>query len=161
MRGAFHTSGQDDTWIVLTVPTRGHADSVLSIVGGRPESEVRSLADADADAALVDLVRDWLGGLTLEDGVAGCTRLGLPHSVSRTPGRLFNDPHLNERGFYVEVTHPRTGTRRVQRPAWIRSGGFRIDRAPLLGEHTEQVLQTWLAMSSEQTADLNAQGVLR
>ncbi|TMC51211.1 MAG: CoA transferase [Chloroflexi bacterium] len=62
-------------------------------------------------------------------------------SAVNTMEDLFNDPHFASRGFFVEVDHPEAG--RLRYPgAPFRMGDtpWRVGRAPLLGEHTEEVL---------------------
>ena len=67
---------------------------------------------------------------------------GLPIGVLNAPEDLFDDEHLRARGFFVDVEHEGYG--RVPYPGAIyRFSSFgevaRV-RAPMLGEHTEQVL---------------------
>lgn len=56
---------------------------------------------------------------------------------------LFHDDHFNNRGFWTEAEHPVMG--RVQfpgRPFKMEKAGWELRRsAPLLGEHTEEVLR--------------------
>jgi len=55
---------------------------------------------------------------------------------------LLDDPHLNDVNFFNEVEHPSEGTLRETRIANRFGGGMREENmhAPLLGEHTREVL---------------------
>jgi crotonobetainyl-CoA:carnitine CoA-transferase CaiB-like acyl-CoA transferase len=54
---------------------------------------------------------------------------------------LLDDPHLAERGFFVEVEHPTAGTLRYPGPPWRMSESeWQTGRAPLLGEHNAEIL---------------------
>jgi crotonobetainyl-CoA:carnitine CoA-transferase CaiB-like acyl-CoA transferase len=55
--------------------------------------------------------------------------------------RLLDDPHLADRGALVEVDHPIVGRYRMPGSPFITSEcGWRVGRAPLLGEHTVEVV---------------------
>ena len=55
---------------------------------------------------------------------------------------LFNDEHFRDRGFWSEVDHPVMGKVTIPgRPFIMQKGGWELRRpAPLLGEHTREVL---------------------
>jgi benzylsuccinate CoA-transferase BbsF subunit len=75
---------------------------------------------------------------------------------------LENDPHLEERGYYVYLDHPEAGRTAYDGP------GFRLGKtpgrlqspAPMLGEHTERVCKEVLQMDDEEMAQLVIEGVL-
>lgn len=67
---------------------------------------------------------------------------GLTMSSIQTPQEIAACPHLEERGFFVEQTHPEAGT--VRMPGAVPQTGGVVDRsvrrpAPRLGEHNEEV----------------------
>jgi crotonobetainyl-CoA:carnitine CoA-transferase CaiB-like acyl-CoA transferase len=73
---------------------------------------------------------------------------GFPWAPIRTPDENLDDPHLRDRGFFVEVEHPELAA------TFPYSGGPFVAgatpwrfarRPPLLGEHTEEVLREWAA----------------
>jgi len=59
-----------------------------------------------------------------------------------TMEELFEDDHFRDRGFWSTVEHPVMGTVTIPgRPFIMEKGGWQLRRpAPLLGEHTEEVL---------------------
>jgi crotonobetainyl-CoA:carnitine CoA-transferase CaiB-like acyl-CoA transferase len=67
---------------------------------------------------------------------------GVPCGEIADYGDVFTDPHLDARGFFVDLVHPRLGTvRGLGTPLRFASDGVRLERAgPLLGEHTRAVL---------------------
>jgi crotonobetainyl-CoA:carnitine CoA-transferase CaiB-like acyl-CoA transferase len=75
---------------------------------------------------------------------------------------LFEDPHLTQRGFIVDVEHPEVGLRKHSGICWRMSGtsSRAITRAPLLGEHTSEVLQSVLGYGADEIERLKAEGVL-
>jgi formyl-CoA transferase len=68
---------------------------------------------------------------------------GVPCGEIQDYGKVFADPHLRERGFFVDLSHTRLGTvRALGTPLRLRSSPARLERAgPLLGEHTAEVLR--------------------
>jgi crotonobetainyl-CoA:carnitine CoA-transferase CaiB-like acyl-CoA transferase len=60
-----------------------------------------------------------------------------------TPADVYDDPHFNQRGFFVDVEHPVVGRFRMPgRPFIMSETPWQLRRpAPLLGEHTEEILQ--------------------
>jgi crotonobetainyl-CoA:carnitine CoA-transferase CaiB-like acyl-CoA transferase len=75
---------------------------------------------------------------------------------------FFEDWHMLERGFVVEVDHPEIGRRQHTAQPWTISDNpdRTLPRAPLLGEHTTEVLQAVFGYTPEQIEQLKAQGVL-
>jgi len=67
---------------------------------------------------------------------------GVPCGEIQDYGRVFNDPHLLAREFFVDLEHPRLGTvRALGTPLRLESSPAEIRRAgPMLGEHTRDVL---------------------
>jgi crotonobetainyl-CoA:carnitine CoA-transferase CaiB-like acyl-CoA transferase len=74
---------------------------------------------------------------------------------------LQNDKNFEDRGFMQVMEHPACGPFKM--PTWpVRFSGSTVSvtPAPLLGEHTEEVLEKWLGMSTEQICELRKGGAL-
>ncbi|TAK85903.1 MAG: CoA transferase [Betaproteobacteria bacterium] len=69
--------------------------------------------------------------------------VGVPCAVVNNYKEVFDDPHMVARKIAVEVEHPQMGvTRTVRNPILFDSDGPTIRRpAPLLGEHSAQILR--------------------
>ncbi|HEU5286835.1 MAG TPA: CoA transferase, partial [Candidatus Limnocylindria bacterium] len=67
---------------------------------------------------------------------------GVPCAEIQDYAAVFTDPHLVDRGFFVDLPHPRLGTvRALGTPIRLASTRVGPERAgPLLGEHTREVL---------------------
>ncbi|MEO8632337.1 MAG: CoA transferase [Chloroflexota bacterium] len=68
---------------------------------------------------------------------------GVPCGEIQDYAEVFADPHLNERGFFVDLLHSTLGkVRALGTPLRLRSSPARLERAgPLLGEHSAEVLR--------------------
>jgi crotonobetainyl-CoA:carnitine CoA-transferase CaiB-like acyl-CoA transferase len=75
---------------------------------------------------------------------------------------MFADPQVLARGLRIDLPHPLAGSvPQVASPIRLSETPVQYRNAPpLLGEHTEQVLQQWLGMGAEQIAALRQAGVL-
>jgi benzylsuccinate CoA-transferase BbsF subunit len=88
-------------------------------------------------------------------------RAGVAGMVVHTGASIGKDPHVRERGVFETVIHPRIGEKAVVRPPW-RLEGVRVRRsAPLIGEHTEYVLEEILGLSRQEIDRLAEAGVLK
>ena len=74
---------------------------------------------------------------------------------------LAHDPALRERGMFVEIEHPVRGTFPI--PGWpvkMSRSHVPVEAAPLLGQHSEEILSELLGYSREQVASLREQQVI-
>lgn len=75
---------------------------------------------------------------------------------------VFSDPHVLSRGMVVEMPHPTAGRIRVAgSPLKLSRTPVRLeDPPPLLGQHTEEILRTYLGYRPEEIDRLREQGVI-
>jgi crotonobetainyl-CoA:carnitine CoA-transferase CaiB-like acyl-CoA transferase len=81
----------------------------------------------------------------------------------RAPDELVDDGHLQDRGFWVEVEHPELGRSfKYPGPAAIWNGSpWKISRrAPLIGEHNEEIFCGALGLSRADLSVLTEGGVV-
>ena len=76
---------------------------------------------------------------------------------------LAESPQLKERGFWEEVEHPELGTTMTYPGAWVKmsEAGCNIRRrAPLIGEHNQEIYKGELGLSDEELSILKQAGVI-
>jgi len=72
---------------------------------------------------------------------------------------LANDEHIRGRDMYVELDHPQRGKWwNVGMPIKLSASPARIERSPLLGEHTEEVLKDVLGYDDAKVGMLKSAG---
>lgn len=73
-------------------------------------------------------------------------------AVQSAEDRVENDPQLQSRGMYVEMEHPALGRQKFQGPPFkLAKSPASIHRpAPLIGQHTREILQELLEMSLDE-----------
>src|SRR6185295_13022335 len=84
------------------------------------------------------------------DWLARLERAGVPAGKIKSVGEALESEHLRARGAIVTLTHPAAGAMRMVGPAIRLHGtpGEASAPAPLLGEHTEEILTKLLGYSS-------------
>jgi formyl-CoA transferase len=89
-----------------------------------------------------------------------CMRIigaAVPSGAVRDTYELMHDPNFEERGIIQKIQHPGLGAFKMA--GWpVRFDGktAEVRPAPLLGQHSAEVLQDWLGMSEEQVTKLRA-----
>ena len=78
-------------------------------------------------------------------------------------GEVIEDEHIKERKAFIDRDHPTVGPTKLLAP-WIHMSktpaSIRTD-APLLGEHTDDVLGKVLGLSAAQLSALRAENVIK
>jgi crotonobetainyl-CoA:carnitine CoA-transferase CaiB-like acyl-CoA transferase len=120
-------------------------------------------ARKDNRAALQDLIKSWARGKTrqeLWDGLRSIDYFGAP---VLSIGEVMDDPHIKERRAFIERNHPTAGPTKLLAP-WIHMSktpaSIRAD-APVIGQHTEEVLGSMLGLSAAQLSELREHGVVK
>jgi crotonobetainyl-CoA:carnitine CoA-transferase CaiB-like acyl-CoA transferase len=95
-----------------------------------------------------------------EEVAAELRSRGVPAAAVLDGVRLLKDEHLEARGFWADLEHDGIGTVRLPGPMWhfARDALSTRYRAPLLGEHTEDVLRRVGKLSEAEVASLAATG---
>lgn len=136
---------------------------------GRPElnddprfADAMERMDQTKRPEFMAIFRDWLGRNTRYEAMAKMQAQRVPLTAVNSPSAVPQDPHLQARGYFVEVEHPAAGTLPYTREPFRMLGAPAepVRRAPLLGEHTEPVLRQRLGLSEADLASLRQHGVI-
>ena len=97
-----------------------------------------------------------------EEWLAELGKLKIPCGPINTFDKVFSDPQLLFRGMLAEVPHPTAGTvKMVASPMKLSQTPCDIKRhPPLLGEHTEELLQARFGLSTAEIESLRQNGVI-
>ncbi|MEW6355572.1 MAG: CaiB/BaiF CoA-transferase family protein [Planctomycetota bacterium] len=116
----------------------------------------------ESHAALEPILTEVFARKTADEWVSIFEKAGIPSGPINTVADVVNDPHVNERGMIVEMVHKTVGKLKVAGSP-INLSEDRIEphqAAPLLGEHTEEVLSGLLGMRGEEIARLREADVI-
>ena len=74
---------------------------------------------------------------------------------------LAEEPSLRETETVVEVDHPERGKYlTVGNPIKLSDSYVKVDRSPLLGEHTDEILREVVGLSEEEIAAAREEGAV-
>jgi formyl-CoA transferase len=112
-------------------------------------------------AELIPLIEEVTATRKAAHWLAVLRAAGVPCGEIQDYSQVFADPHLRERGFFVDLPHAKLGTvRALGTPLRLRSSPARIERAgPLLGEHSAEVLRE-IGHSEEEVRAFVAHGTV-
>lgn len=145
--------------------TSGHWDALCTALE-RPDLLVdERFADPrkrrDHKDELNAIIEAWLSDRSKHEAMTTLGRAGVPCSAILDTEELHNDEHLLARGFVKELDHHGHGrTKLLGFAPRMSQSAVEISRAPLLGEHTDDVLTKDMNISQERVAQLRSGGVV-
>jgi len=164
-QGGFRCAG-DDRWIALGVVDDASWSGLCALLDRADWSSdpaLRSVAGRRSRAAEIDAaIRAWAASRAPAQAMLELQQHGVPAGVAHDAKSLLADPHLRERGFFVDLTHPEVGVHPVYAPIWRIAGGeASIDRpAPVLGADNDYVLRDVLGLPAGEVDALVAAKVV-
>lgn len=104
----------------------------------------------------------WSRSVTVEQAEAAFINNGVPCGPILDTEQCVNHPHFIAREMVVEVDHPTIGNMRIQGvPVKFTETPGSVDTpAPLLGQHTDEVLKDILGFSDEKISELREKNVI-
>lgn len=158
--------GRMDSWVAIAVQTDDQWQA-LSVALGRPRWALDPmLGDVVGRRDRHDLIDQelsgWCRSRSAEQVVEALWPVGVPVAKVMQPHRQTEVPQLVHRGFFEQVSHPLNGTASHSTlPVTLANGprAFHRARAPLLGEHNQDLLIE-LGLTGEQITALAEAGVI-
>ena len=114
-------------------------------------------------ADLKPIIEDFLKDYTMDDAVQMMLDAGLPAGPINTIDRVVVDPHIaGAREMFVTVPHPTAGDMKIAgNQIKLSETPVQFERpAPLLGQHTAEILKEQLGYDEATVEALKAEGVL-
>jgi formyl-CoA transferase len=105
------------------------------------------------------LLNEFASQYTKRELMAILNELNVPCGPIMSTEDLANDEHVKLRQMYVELDHPDRGTwHNVGMPIKLSDSPADIERSPLLGEHTDEILKQVLEYENDHIDHLRAAG---
>ncbi len=156
----------EDAWVSIAVTEEAQWPALCAAMGQpalAQDARFRTARDRKAHEDELDaLIGQWTRGLERWEVTRRLQSVRVGAFPSLNALELMDDPHLAARGYFGLAPHPVAGVHAHLGVPWRmtrRPNGAR-GPAPLLGQHTEQVLQEWLGADDGQIAAWRAAGAL-
>ena len=108
---------------------------------------------------IFERIEQWTMTKTKFDVMNECNALDIPVGPILSMKELAEEESLRETGTIVEVDHPTRGKYlSVGNPIKLSDSISEVERSPLLGEHTDEILAKVLKFSSREIAAIKASG---
>jgi len=156
--------GPNDYLYIMTVTERMW-DSLVAAID-RPELAIDDrwatvMGRFANGPALREEVAKWTRQYTKFEAMKLLGAAGVPCSAVYDSEDILNDAHLHARGMIKTIHHPVRGDwQMLAPPIHMSDSEVEMVAAPLLGEHTAEVLATELGVTPADAASLAAAGVL-
>ena len=155
--------GERTDWVWVVV-ANGRMRRALMETVGRPE-----LADAPPSSGITrneggevrEAIASWTRERTKFEVMEAMAEAGVPSGPVLHSGEVFENEHLAARDFYVQIEHPERGPMTLLGcPIRLSESPAKNQRAPLLGEHTREVLMRELGLAEGELSELSEGGVI-
>lgn len=160
---AFRARG-DDEWVAIAVFDEDEWRALCRAIGQPGLAEDPRFSDAAQRAANADALRgvieQWASVRDKHDIAALLQQQGVCAAPVCCGRDVYADPQLLATGFLFEVDHPEAGQHRYNALPFRFEGAQNIpsEAAPLLGQHTEQILREWAGLGDEKISRLRDLG---
>jgi len=147
----------------------GNGLTMLALLVDKPElvdhpylDRLNSMARINATFEEFDaLFGDYFKTHTRLEIVEKAQELDMAFAPVQSMEDLLKDPQMEARNFFVELEHPKAGRLRYPGLPWVMSEcPSYFARAPLLGEHNEEILGGRLGLSKDELAKLRQEGTI-
>lgn len=152
--------------IILTIGNDGQFRKFAEVAGHSEWADDPRFASNKARVAhrkeLVPMIRQVTVFRTTAEWVALLEQAGVPCGPINDLAQVFADPQVKSRGLQLEMSHPLAGSvPQVASPIRLSETPVEYRKAPpLLGEHSEAVLQQLVGLSFEKILSLRQSGVI-
>jgi len=147
---------------VYLMPNTTRMLDALAVAIGQPEltTDERFATPAAREAngdALHEIVAAWTRRRTKYEVMEELGPAGVPVGAVLDSQDIFKDEHLRERDAIVELDHPTRGKWEfIAPPVRLSNSSVEMKPAPLLGQHTAEVLEQELGLDNEALEKLAA-----
>jgi len=156
----------EDNWVSIAVATDDEWKAFCEAIGNPEWCKQEMFSDRlgrwNNQDELDKLIAEWTINYSPYEVMETMQKAGVAAGPSLEQKTLLEDPHIRERGFFVEIDHPEAGKRpEAGMPFKLSRSSFNYYPAPLLGEHNDYVFGELLGISKDEIVKLIEEGVIR
>ena len=154
----------DDRWLALAVISDAQWQALVDMMGNPPWARDAALATAAGRRAEHDRIDAGIGAWCRDSDAAMLAEAliarGIPAAPVTSAARLSENPQLVARRFMETVAHPLVGAHAYPTLPLQRGTHWYTRPAPMLGQHTEEVLREILGLDDRAIAALRADRII-
>jgi 2-methylfumaryl-CoA isomerase len=167
--GRDFTARDGTRFMIVTLTARHWRDLVAATGLAEPVTALEQALDVDlteegdryeSRELLAALLDRWFAGRDGGEVRSALGRTSVLWAVYRSVAELVGTDDVRANPMMREIDQPGVG-RHLAPGSPIRAGHRRVDRAPVLGEHTDTVLAGWLGLTDREIRELHERGVIR
>jgi cinnamoyl-CoA:phenyllactate CoA-transferase len=142
-----------DVFYPKFMPLIGRADLV-----GDPRYTMENITKNRLHAEFVDILTAAFRTRTAAEWDAILTENDIPHAIAQSWEEVLADPQARANDVFYEMEYPGATRSLVRQPVFVGSELPEYNRAPLLGEQSEEILRE-LGYSDEELSQMHAAGI--
>ena len=154
---------RDGEWLFISLTDDAQWNALLTILPGLPNTNWDAAAAEPNEGALAAALAEQFAKLDRGDALAALKKSAIPATRVNHLGELFDDPQVLANDLIAELSHSQWG--RVKQTGMLTkfsaTSGTIGRAAPMLGEHTDEILREYLGYPAEKIAALRAAGVVK
>ena len=156
----------DDNWVAVAVTSHDEWRGLCDVIGredlGEDKLLVTMAGRRDKSIEIDEAIRNWTITVTKTEAMHRLQAAGVPSGPSQTASDVFNDPHLEARGFFHTHRSAAGSDVRIVSVPWQFQNGPapKNGRAPELGEHSSDILGEILGIPGDEIETLVGEQVI-
>jgi benzylsuccinate CoA-transferase BbsF subunit len=160
-QGVYRALGVEQ-WIAISARTDSEWAALARVVGA-PQLAGLGLPDRFQRHDEIDgLIEAWTSGQDPQQAMVTLQEAGVPAGRVLDTKTMHDDLQLMERGYWVQLPHPRMTPWKQPAAAWrlVEANPHLRRHAPLFGEHNREILQGLLGLDQKAYAELEAAEII-
>ena len=164
-RGPFQCAG-DEQWLVISIENDNQWQSLVKAIGEPDWAEMIDLKTQQGRlknrTQLEENFATWIRDKDRDEVFQLLQNAEVPCGPMMIGMEMLKDPHLEARGWTLEIEQPGVGYMKLEGPAWVSEfmGGPITFPSPGLAEHTQEIAEEILGFSVDQIRDLVERNIL-
>ncbi len=155
--GCYPCKGKDK-WVAIAIGTDEKWNAMCQVMGNPDWCQDEKFSDQfgrwQNQDELNKLIANWTKDFTHYEVMRKLQKVRVAAGPSFNVEEVINDPHVKQRGIFIEQNHPAAGKTIVYRSPWKSALTGQNPPAPCLGENNDYVFKELLGMTDKEVGEL-------